>query len=321
MLLYNLYNHYPNSGLPVLRYALILLLFVLPLNVLKATEATTPAAKPLVVVSLQPLALLVSDLAGDTIDLRLLNQAGGDPHHMQLSFSDRQWLERADLMLWVGPEMERPMTKLAALKAQRQPGSVLTFSALSGLRWPEDAELMSEEGEPLIEDDHHDHHHSDNHVWLNPKNSQILLSALAQELSRLLPDSEALFNQRLVKLEQNLVRWQTENREAFINSAVEYSVYHPGYDHFNMGLGINQLAVVQSHEGQKPSARQLYKLSQQLPEGSCLLVEQNYQQAGQSVAEHLTLNLQVVDILGREAEGYLGLMDDLVGRLQPCVKL
>ena len=60
-----------------------------------------------VVSSIKPLQLLVSAVGGEGVDSQLLLPPDFSPHDAQLRPSQWQLLNRADLLVWVGPALER----------------------------------------------------------------------------------------------------------------------------------------------------------------------------------------------------------------------
>ena len=73
---------------------------------------TFGADNPLVVTSLKPLELLVRAVAHDQVAVTTLVPAGSSPHTYQLRPSQRQDLEDAERVFWVGPDMETFLTRL-----------------------------------------------------------------------------------------------------------------------------------------------------------------------------------------------------------------
>lgn len=121
------------------------------------------ASKPVVLASIKPVAMLVKAVVGDELSVDVLLAANASPHDHALKFSDIRAIKSADLVVWVGPELEGVLVKpLSTVPTDEQ----LQLTDLTTLHWPDDAE-----GE------HHDHEHGhgaytrDPHIWLNPKNS------------------------------------------------------------------------------------------------------------------------------------------------------
>jgi len=104
-----------------------------------------------VVTSIRPLGFIASAIADGVTSTEVLLPDGASPHDFALRPSDIQRLRAADLVVWVGPDMEAFLTKsLTPVSANRQ----LAISELSGVK-------------PLLmkgdDDDHGDEHAGDAH--------------------------------------------------------------------------------------------------------------------------------------------------------------
>ncbi len=153
-------------------------------------------AKPQVLASIKPLALIAQEVAGDLAVVETLLPVTASAHDYPLKMSDHRRLQDADLVLWVGPELEtflaRPLAKLPAQK-------IMTSYQLAGLFWPEP-----------VDHDHvhtsHDHHHGgrDPHIWLDPRNAGVIARELAQRLGQLAPAAAAQFIQNAERFSESL---------------------------------------------------------------------------------------------------------------------
>ena len=88
-------------------------------------------AKPLVVTTIRPLTMLVEAIAGDTVEIRQLLPDSEVPHHYSLRISERALISQADLVLWVGPELESFLSKTVT---SLPPEKVITAAALPDIR-------------------------------------------------------------------------------------------------------------------------------------------------------------------------------------------
>lgn len=251
------------------------------------------AAEPVVLASIKPLELIAREVVGPDGKVERLLAPGGSPHDYPLSFSDRKRLNSADLVLWVGEELESFLRRpLAQLPPERR----LTATELSGLHWPE---------APDEEQAGHEHHHSqDLHLWLDPRNGARIALALAERLASLdagaakdyLSRARALAG-RLEQLDSQLIEQLAPVREQ------SFAVYHRGYDHFVQRYQLRQLAAVTETPERRPGARHLYQLRQTLQGATCLFIEPYYDMsAAHQLAEELQLQLGLLDPLGKAPE-------------------
>jgi len=113
------------------------------------TAATTPAkteSLPLVVATNSVACALAKQIAGDTIDLKCLIEAGTDPHLYQPKPDDRKAIDSAKLVLYGGYNFEPSLIKLIKASSNTAPKIAVNEVAVP-------SPLMSEEGHS------HDHAH------------------------------------------------------------------------------------------------------------------------------------------------------------------
>src|SRR5690606_28121933 len=119
--------------------------------------------QPRVLASIKPLQLIAAAVLGDVHEPALLAPASASPHGHALRPSERTLLEQADVLLWVGPELEFWLAGVAGSISAVQ----VRGAALPGL-------TSREAGGTL-----------DPHIWLDPHNARVLAAALAEALATL----------------------------------------------------------------------------------------------------------------------------------------
>lgn len=242
-------------------------------------EALNPfAAKPLIVATIKPLALMAQSLVGDAVTVRTLLPASANPHAQALSIADRQGLADADLVIWIGPSFERFLAKSMGQHKKAQ----LVLGQLPGLAWP------GAEGDDL-------------HLWLDPHNIEVALQAIAQQLKLLDPLGAPSINLRL----QQALLALADARHAIVKQFEPYkgapfAVSHDGYGHFVHAFGLNQVAAVTRLPEQQLGAKRMVDLQSQLVAARCLVVEPN-DLRGYKLAATLQLKSVEIDALGRDS--------------------
>jgi zinc transport system substrate-binding protein len=246
--------------------------------------------KPSVVVSITPLGLLAESIVGDKADVTVLLPKQGSPHHYALKASDRQRVLSADIILWIGKDLE---AFLAKLLRQRSTG-VITAMALSGIQWPK-----KEEGAH----DHHNHaHHAaghDPHIWLSAQNNIVMVDALVAELSRIDPKHAVYYQanaeavkQDLLALDKHIVLqlkpWRT----------VPFIVAHPAYTHFVDRYQLTQLDYISMTPERRSGAKHLLQL-RRLQGVKCVFVDYGKKsKEAEQLADELLVPLYTLDPLG-----------------------
>lgn len=271
-----------------------------------------------VLVSIKPLALLIAPLLGDkpqrpsSVDILL--PANASPHRYALKVSNRNQLSEADLVVWVGPGMERFLLKpIGSLDSEK----TLAAMSVGLMNWPESA------NGPSAEHDHHGMH--DPHFWLDPQNAVVLLEAVAQRLQVLNPAQHLIYQRRL----ENMVAKIRESESKIIEILGKvknqpFVISHDGFGHFVARFGLNQLAAIRLNVDSKPGARHLYALRKNIVEEKvrCVFVEPGETKGwGVRLAEELNLRAVSLDTLAVEVEGigYTGFIEGLAQTVEGCL--
>ena len=147
-------------------------------SLLAGTAIAAPAqAAPEVVATVKPLHSLVSAVMDGVGEPKLLLEAGQSPHTYSLTPSDAAALERADLVVWVGPALEafleRPVRNIAredaAFQLMRLDG-LTVLGTREGGAWAEHAHAHSGddhghgESHEAADKSEHDHDHGHDHA-------------------------------------------------------------------------------------------------------------------------------------------------------------
>lgn len=152
-----------NGSLPRRAAALAMFMALAALAALAGCggDASGARGKPTVVVTTAPLGALVSELVGDTADVRVVIPNNLDPHDFQPSVKDAQRLADADLIVANGAGLE---SSLGDAIHQAEGDGVPVFTAADHVPLRDGA------------DDHGAH---DPHIWLDPIRMRDAMDALA----------------------------------------------------------------------------------------------------------------------------------------------
>lgn len=268
-----------------------------------------------VLASIKPLALIAEAVVQDKAQVDTLLPLQASPHDYALRASDMQRLHGADLVLWIGPELEsflqRPLNNIAATKR-------MTIYPLTGLFWPQ------EEQERHHEVVHTHTHTHDPHLWLDPRNAVVIARALAARLGEIDTRSAARYhaNAEAFAAEQESL---DQRLQELLKPLAQrgFAVYHEGYSHFAARYGLHQVAYVTLSPERRPGAKHLYRLRQQLAgNASCLFIESYYDtRIGADLARELNLRLATLDPIGNEAVAtYTQLLEQLANGFKDCLE-
>lgn len=268
-----------------------------------------------VLASIKPLGLIAEEVVGSRGKVDSLLNGSASPHDYPLKVSDIQSLKRADLVLWVGPELE---TFLSKALAQLPPQQQLQAQQLKKLNWPSEAE-----GETGSADQHSEHFHErDPHLWLDPRNGAQVALALAERLAEIDPHGGTYYRDNAQQLAERLHLLDLELGQRLSKvSGRGFAVYHQGYSHFVERYNLNQLGYVTYGPEQRPGARHLYQLRQRLVNAQCLFTEPYYDtSSAKQMAQDLNLKLGHLDPLGAEnIHSYPALIEAMANAFWTCL--
>lgn len=257
-----------------------------------------------VVVSIRPLALLVEPFLDPSDELSVLLDGSQSPHQFSLLASDRVRLDDADLMVWVGADMERPLAKVARLMPERslamQDNHGHTEHHTHAAHYTHDAEESS---------------HNDAHIWLSPSDAKALQRAFVEWLSDQRPEREAALQQGLrdqhLQMEQSVK--QIQNLLDGHKSTAPYAAAHQAFDYFLEAFDVPEPLVLTLSPELPSSAKVLSQVERSLVAKSCILVESGNRSGWlEALAERNDFRLYEVDLLA-EALHYKNYSDWLIG--------
>lgn len=273
------------------------------------------AAKPQVLASIKPLALIAQEVAGSRAKVETLLPVSASPHDYPLKMSDHRRLHNADLVVWIGPELESFLARpLAGLTGNK----VLPAYQLSGLHWPEPAKETGGHQHKA-----HQHIGKDPHIWLDPRNAEIIASEIASRLAVLDPAGKQEYETNAARFAAGVQRLDQQlGLQLATVKSIGFAVYHEGYSHFVSRYGLHQVGYVTYAPERRPGAKHLKELREVLDkEGKCLFVEPYYQVGSiESMAKSIGLKLGVLDPIGeQQVSSYETLLVKLADSFLSCL--
>ncbi|ASM15057.1 MULTISPECIES: zinc ABC transporter substrate-binding protein ZnuA [Serratia] len=264
------------------------------------------SASAAVVTTIRPLGFIASAIADGVTPTEVLLPDGASPHDFALRPSDIQRLRSADLVLWVGPDMEAFLTKaLVPISATRK----LAISELPAVKpllmKGEDDDDHDHAGEAHNHaDDDHAHHHGEYnmHVWLSPEVAKVTAIAIHDRLLELMPQNKDKLDANLRQFENLLT--QTDKNVGNMLTPVQgkgYFVFHDAYGYFEKHYGLSPLGHFTVNPEIQPGAQRLHQIRTQLVEQKavCVFAEPQFRPAViNAVAKGTTVRSGTLDPLG-----------------------
>jgi zinc/manganese transport system substrate-binding protein len=199
----------------------------------------------------EDLAAIAREVGGDRIAVEALARGYQDPHFVEAKPSFILRLQRADLLIVVGRELEvgwLPPLIQQSRNAKIQAGAdgYLDASAHARILDIPQGQITRAMG---------DVHPSGNpHYWLDPENGKAIARDIAAKLSQIRPNDKAYFDQRTAdfsnRLDEGMKRWQAAMAPF---KGLKVVTYHRSYPNFADRFGLNVIGYVEPRPGIPPS--------------------------------------------------------------------
>lgn len=297
------------------------LLLVVAAAVLALSRPAVADAPP-VIVSIRPLHSLVAAVMQGVGEPALLVGGGASPHAFALKPSDARALEKARLVVWVGPGFETFLSRTF-----RERTGTLAMTGLPGLTLLDTREGGVWEEEKHGSDHHHGHDETDGHLWLDPANAGRLVAAVAERLAALDPAHAAIYVANAAATAKRLEALDGELAARLRPLAGKpYVVFHDAYQYLEHRYGLTPAGAITVDPERPPSGRRLAALRDRLKSARAACVFREPQSAGptvQALADAAGAKVGLLDPEGAEVEpgpdGYFVLMRRLAESLSACL--
>jgi zinc transport system substrate-binding protein len=283
--------------------------------------------KPLsVVASIKPVHALVAGVMGDLGTPHLLLAAPTSAHHFTLKPSQARALQNADIVFWIGPGMEQPLTKaLATLAADAQ--SVALDDSAGLVLFDFDDDGHDDHGTKDKHDGHDGHATKDGHVghgghginphiWLDPFNAQIMLGVIADHLGKADPVNAKAYQANADAMRQTFAQLQIDiARQLAPFAESEFLVLHDAHIYFERRFGMRAQAAITTEPDVMPTAAKIKKLRHDLESHpiDCIFGEPFLgQKAVRLIAEGSDIRIGQLDPLGSQLPAGASLYADLL---------
>lgn len=267
-----------------------------------------------VLTTVKPLGFISAAITDGVTETKILLPSSASPHDYSLKPSDIEQLQSAQLVVWIGEEMESFLEKsIDKLPIEK----VLTLAEVEAIEAIVDSAEKEDEHEHKHahkhEHDHkhekghkhsHDHEHDhdeDWHIWLSPTASTLIAEQIAARLSQQLPEQQAKIAENLANFKATLSTKHSQIEQqlsAYKNKG--YYTFHDAYGYFETAYGLNSLGSFTINPTVSPGAKTLNKIKQSLKnkQAKCLFAEPQF-------------TPKVIESLSKGTSAHVGQLDPL----------
>src|SRR3989475_4350884 len=248
-----------------------------------------------VVSSIPTLGSLAKEVGGKRIETESLGKGYQDPHFVEPKPSLMLVLNRADLLLYVGLELEigwLPPLVLGSRNPKIQPGELGNLDCSRAIPVLDVPTTKVDRSMGDI------HPQGNPHYWLPPGNAKIIAREIAQRLGQLDPEGKAEYDRNLARV-HGPVDGRVKNRAPMIarGRGLKVVTYHKSWSYVSQWLGLEEIGYVEPKPGIPPDPQHLARLIAVMKQDGVqmLLVEDFYNKSVASlVAQNAGAKMLVI---------------------------
>ena len=277
----------------------------------------------------------------------IIIDGSSSPHTFQLKPSHASMLQEADIVFWIGEDLESFLeTPLDSIAKNAKRVTLMDSNEIDLLKFreknvfddhdehgdehdehgdehDEHGDEHDEHGDEHDEhgdehDDHHDGHahgEFDIHFWLDPEIAKTIVTIVARELSEIDAANKSTYEANAKKAINDLDTLIAETRSK-INSDATYIVFHDAYQYFEKRFGIEVIGALTVNPEVLPGAKQLAEIREVIEHEkvNCLFSEPQFNPSiAKTIAQDTGVKASVLDPLGAELNPGKDLYFDLIG--------
>ncbi len=313
-----------------------------------------------VVASIKPIHSLASYLMDGVGKPDLIVDGYASPHGFAMKPSHAKMLQNADLIFWVGEDLESFLEKpLNSIANKAEKIELMEIKGLNKLEFRErnifeghddhghDEHKKEDEHKEHghkedkhddhghdehkehghkedKHDDHHEHAHGehDPHIWLDPMNAKVILKEMAEHLIENDQENASKYKANLKKALKDLDKL-TKKVKSDLNKNFKSIVFHDAYQYFEKRFDINVLGAFTVNTDVLPGAEQLSEIREIIEHDkvSCVFSEPQFNpDIINAVAKDMNIKTGVLDPLGATLTPGKNLYFDLIGNMSEAFR-
>ena len=286
-----------------------------------------------VVASIKPIHSLVSYVMDGVGKPSIIVDGSNSPHNFNLKPSNAKDIENADIIFWVGEDIESFLEKpLKSISKKAKVIEMMDIKGINKLKFRERNIFEEHEGhddhghgKKEKHDDHgHAHGEYDPHIWLDPHNAEVMVEEIANQLAAIDPQNAAAYKKNSKNAINDIEKLIKETKKE-MKKGISYIVFHDAYQYFEKEFNVSALGALTLNTDVAPGAKQISEIKEIIEHENvkCLFSEPQFNpDIIKSIAKGTNVKVGVLDPLGANLENgkelYFKLIKDISSSLKKC---
>jgi zinc transport system substrate-binding protein len=212
---------------------------------------TTKTSELVIIASVLPQKEFIEKVGGDKVQVIIMVPPGADPHTYEPQAKQMEQISNAKMYVQVGSGIDFERTWMDKIRSLNQ--EMLIINDSKGITFIPSMEpdVENSSSTEITE--------SDPHVWVSPRNAQLMVENIYQGLVKIDPKNKEYY---LINKENYLkeLRQLDKNITAELSNktGTKILVYHPSWGYFCQDYGLSQIAI--EKEGKDPTPKEMMNI-------------------------------------------------------------
>ena len=293
-----------------------------------------------VVTTIKPLHSLISSVMEGVGKPSLIIEGTNNPHTFVFKPSHAEMIENADIIFWIGEDLEAFMEKpLDSLAKNAKTIAFMDLASIEKLKFRE--QNIFDDHDDHGHDDHDDHGHKDDdhddhaghhdghnhgefdaHIWLDPANAKEMVLEISHELSELDPSNKSKYEDNASK---TIAALDTliEEVDNSLWKDISYVVFHDAYQYFETRFGVKSAGALTLNPDVLPGAKQIADIQDLINDKGikCIFSEPQYNpKIIETLGNDMNISTGVMDPLGAYIEAGPSMYSELINEIANSIK-
>lgn len=227
-----------------------------------------------IISSVKPIAFITQAISDGVTNTDILLPDGTSPHTYSLKPSDLAKIKTAELIIWVGEDLETFMPTVLKNIDKNKQIELMDIPTIKSLLRTSTNNHDQQKTHTHNNDSDHDHHGEyDEHIWLSPKIANEIAQAVHDKLISIYPDKKDIFDENLNEFTVKLAETEQNIAKKLINVQNSgYFVFHDAYGYFESQFGLKNLGSFTINPAVQPGVQTVYAIKRELKEHQAVCV-------------------------------------------------
>ena len=301
---------------------------------------STVSADVKVVTSIKPIHSLAAYVMDGVGKPNVIVDGYNSPHGFSLKPSHAKMIENADLIIWVGEDLEafleKPLDSIAKKAAKVE---LMDLKGIKKLKFREKNIFEGHDDHGHKKDKHDDHGHKkdkhddhgheghahgehDPHIWLDPMNARVIIKEITNQLVKLDSTNAAKYKANSKDAIADIDAL-TKSIKKDLNKNSRVVVFHDAYQYFENRFGIKVLGALTVNTDVLPGAEQLAEIREVIEHEkvNCIFSEPQFNPSIiKTIAKDTNIKTGVLDPLGATLDKGKGMYSELLKNMSSSFK-